>query len=85
MKCFVGLQHVGLERKTCVFNTLLKRVAQDKQWEKILHVFRHMLDTGVLVDTDTYNALIGACIRGQSRTLYIGHVCTQDLSGRCFT
>lgn len=64
MKCFVGLQHLGLERQTCTFNTLLLRVARGKEWEKVLHVFRHMLDTGVPVDTETYNTLVGACIRG---------------------
>eukprot|EP00892_Ulva_mutabilis_P010946 jgi/Ulvmu1/8223/UM041_0032.1 len=64
MKCFVGLQHLGLERQTCVLNRLLQRVAHDKHWEKVLQVFRHMLDTGVSLDTDTYNTLIGACIRG---------------------
>ena len=64
MKCFIGLQHLGLERHTCTFNRLLLRVARGKEWEKVLHVFRHMLDTGVPVDTETYNTLIGACIRG---------------------
>lgn len=65
MKCFVGLQHLGLEKSTSIFNTLLERVARGKEWEKVLHVFRHMLDVGVPVDTETYNMLLGACIRGE--------------------
>lgn len=66
MKCFIGLQHLGLERQTCIYNTLLQRVAHGKDWQKVLHVFRNMLDTGVPVDTETYDMLICACIQGKS-------------------
>lgn len=64
VKAFVGLQHVGLERDTEVYNCLLHRVAKDKGWDQVLQAFRQMLDAGVPTDSDTYSALLGACIKG---------------------
>ena len=64
VKAFVGLQHVGLDRDTEVYNCFLHRVAKDKQWEQVLQAFRQMLDAGVATNSDTYSALLGACIKG---------------------
>lgn len=65
IKAFVGLQHVGLERETEVYNCLLHRVAKEKRWEQVLQAFRQMLDAGVPTNSDTYSALLGACIKGR--------------------
>jgi hypothetical protein len=61
---FVGLQHIGLERETDVYNCLLHRVAKDSQWDQVLQSFRQMLDAAVPTNSETYSALLGACIKG---------------------
>ena len=58
VKAFVGLQHVGLEQETEVYNCFLHRIAKDKQWDQVLQAFRQMLDAGVPTNSDTYLSLI---------------------------
>lgn len=47
-----------------VFNALLVCIAKSRDWEKALHVFKHMNNIGVPADTTTYNALLEACMNG---------------------
>jgi pentatricopeptide repeat protein len=68
VKALIGLQHVGLERDTEVYNSFLHRIAEDEKWEHVLQAFRKMLDAGVPTNCDTYNALLSACITGADRS-----------------
>lgn len=61
---FAGLQRLRLEDNVDVFNALLRVAAAARQWEDALHVFRHLTEVGVCADTETYNALLRACVNG---------------------
>ena len=64
MKAFVGLQTLQLEDNVLVFNALLACVADTREWEMSIHIFKHMNVIGVAADTMTYNAILKACING---------------------
>lgn len=64
MKAFVGLQTLQLEDNVLVFNALLACVADAREWEMSIHIFKHMNVIGVAADTTTYNAILKACING---------------------
>lgn len=64
MNVFTGLRHLHLENNVEVFNVLLRYVAGTQEWEKALHVFRHLTEIGVSANTETYNALLQACVHG---------------------
>ena len=70
---FVGLQHLRLEDNVTVFNALLECIAAAREWEKALHVFKHMNDIAVPANTATYNALLTACMNGTGLTSSFGH------------
>jgi pentatricopeptide repeat protein len=63
-KSFIGLQHLRLEDNISVFNALIRCIAKTQEWEKALHVFRHLNEIGVCANTETYNALLHACVQG---------------------
>jgi pentatricopeptide repeat protein len=64
MKVLTGLQHLHLGDSVEVFNVLLRYVAGTQEWEQALHVFRHLTERGVSANTETYNALLCACVHG---------------------
>lgn len=77
---FAGLQRLRLEDSVDVFNALLRVAAAARQWEDGLHVFRHLTEVGVWANTETYNALLRACVNGAPDGL--GH-CLHGRLGQC--
>lgn len=61
---FSALQRLCLNANVEVFNALIGAHAKAAQWQQALHVFRQMGERRVAANTQTYNLLLQACVRG---------------------